>query len=155
MQAGSGGAPQFYGGTTCAIGTTHTKYFTYPTQRTVPGSIAGNTIRWTVAESDIGKPADGQGLFSVTGFTATQPGPANSAGNGCSELITGQGDTAIPNLIDATAPMTYVVGTRTGASASAAAAAAASERGVLCASTAGFASTSVRRSRHGLRLAFK
>src|SRR3954471_18641883 len=115
LQAGSDGAPQFYTGTTCAIGTTHAKYFTFPTQKPVPGPTPGSTIRWTVALSDIGKPADGQGLYGVTGFTATQTAPANAANNGCSDVVTGDGSENIPNLIDATPPMTYVLGVRSAA----------------------------------------
>src|SRR3954447_3293264 len=137
MQAGSDGSPQFYGGTTCAIGTTHTKYFTFPTQRTVPGTIAGNTITWTVALADIGKPADGQGLYGITGFTATQTAPSNGTNGGCSDVVPGSGSDNTPTLIHATPPMTYVLGARS--TAGAAAPAAAPSGSVLCAATAGFA----------------
>src|SRR4051794_34605156 len=74
MQAGSDGSPQFYGGSTCALGTTHTKFFPSPAITAVPGSISGGTIRWTVPLSAVGNPADGAGLYAITGFTATQNG---------------------------------------------------------------------------------
>jgi hypothetical protein len=112
MQAGSGGSPQFYDGTTCAVGTTHAKYFTYPTMRAVPGAVSGPTITWTVPLIDIGSPASGQGLFSITGFTATQGVPSSSSGTaGCNDDITGSGAPPVPNLIDAAPPFTFVVGT--------------------------------------------
>src|SRR3954467_13093685 len=83
LQAGSDGAPQFYTGTTCAIGTTHAKYFTFPTQKPAKGSISGATITWTVPLSDVGNPANGQGLYGITGFTATQITPAHAKNGRC------------------------------------------------------------------------
>jgi hypothetical protein len=113
MQAGADGAPQFYTGTTCAIGTTHAKYFTYPTTTAIPGSISGDTIRWTVPVSAVGSPATGQSLYSVTGFTATQLTPSNASSNqGCSDVITGSGAENIPNLIDAAPSFTYTLRSR-------------------------------------------
>ena len=112
MQAGGNGAPQFYTGTTCAIGTTHAKYFTYPATTQIPGSVNGGTIRWTVPLSLIGSPANGQSLYTVTGFTATQLVPSastSSTGGPCPDQITGSGDTNIPNLIDASPPFTYTL----------------------------------------------
>ena len=111
MQAGSGG-PQFYTGTTCVIGTTHAKYFTYPATTTIPGSVQGGTIRWTVPLSAIGSPAAGQSLYTVTGLTATQLVPSASTASGggpCPDQITGSGDENIPNLIDASPPFTYTL----------------------------------------------
>jgi hypothetical protein len=116
MQAGgAGGAPQFYSGTTCVIGTTHAKYFTYPTTTQIPGSISGATIRWTVPLSAIGSPAAGQSLYTVTGFTATQLVPSastSSSGGPCPDQISGSGADNVPNLIDASPPFTYTVGSR-------------------------------------------
>jgi hypothetical protein len=158
MQPGSGGAPQFYSGSTCAIGTTHTKFFTYPTTTTVPGSVSNGTIRWTVPLDAVGSPATGDGLYGITGFTATQSAPSNSDGaNGCSNLVTGSGSQNIPNIIDATPPFTYVVGSSAskvtpGETALSAAAGGAS--GSACATTAGFVSAAVRPTRRGLRFSF-
>jgi hypothetical protein len=116
MQAGgSGGAPQFYSGTTCVIGTTHAKYFTYPTTTPIPGSISGASIRWTVPLSAVGSPAAGQGLYTITGLTATQLVPSASSASGggpCPDQISGSGDENIPNLIDASPPFGYTVGSR-------------------------------------------
>jgi hypothetical protein len=157
MQAGGDGAPQFYGGTTCAIGTTHTKYFTFPTQHAVPGSISGGTIRWTVPLSDVGKPAKGQGLYGITGFTATQVTPSNAANNGCSDTLTGSGADNIPNLIDATPPFSYAVGGRpanTGDLLTGVGVAPGASRS-LCTARTGFTSARVDRRGHGLRISFR
>ena len=48
-----------------------TKFFTYPTTTTVPGSISGGTIRWTVPLAAVGSPTTGDGLYGITGFTAS------------------------------------------------------------------------------------
>jgi hypothetical protein len=109
MESASGGAPEFYTGTTGAIDTTHVKYFTYPKTTDIPGKITGNRISWTVPLTDVGSPAKGDGLFSVTGFTATQatPSPATAATlpNG-----TSLGDDNVPNTIDLTPPFGFNVG---------------------------------------------
>jgi hypothetical protein len=153
LQAGQDGSPQFYGGTTCAIGTTHSKYFTYPTMNSVPGSIMGDTITWTVPLTQIGTPGLGDSLFSVTGMTMTQPFPSNSSGNsGCPELVTGEGDENIPNLIDASPPFTYTLGVKEATKTTTAPSGVVP--GTSCAADSGFASTSVRRSGRGLRIAF-
>jgi hypothetical protein len=108
VESAGGGAPDFYTGTTGAIDTTHVKYFTYPKSTAIPGKISGNTISWTVPLADVGKPAAGDGLFSVTGFTATQPTPSSSSitmpPNGGTV-----GDENIPNLLDAAPPFSFKV----------------------------------------------
>jgi hypothetical protein len=108
MESDGGGAPEFYTGTTGAIQTTHAKYFTYPKTTSIPGTITGSTITWTVPLSAIGNPAAGQGLFSVTGFTATQltesMPTATTLPNGGTF-----GDENIANTIDLTPPFSFTV----------------------------------------------
>jgi len=110
MESAGGGAPEFYTGTTGAIQTTHAKYFTYPKTTAVPGTITGNAISWTVPLSAIGSPSVGQGLFSVTGFTATQltesMPTATTLPNGGTF-----GDENIGNTIDLTPPFSFTVTT--------------------------------------------
>ncbi|MGH3496575.1 MAG: hypothetical protein ACRDP1_03820 [Nocardioidaceae bacterium] len=105
MESVRGGPPAFYTGSTGSINTTHPKYFTYPMTTTVPGSITGNSINWWVPLRDIGSPAAGDELYSVTGFTDTQ---AYSNLKGTPVGGQGQvGDENIPNLIDAAPPLTF------------------------------------------------
>ncbi|HEV2686547.1 MAG TPA: hypothetical protein VGW79_07905, partial [Actinomycetota bacterium] len=108
MESMQGGAPEFYTGTTLGINTTHVKYFAYPKTTDIPGKIAGNTITWTVPLSAVGHPANGDGLFSVTGFTATQLTPAFKS---LAILPNGGllGDPNIPNTIDSTPPFTFTM----------------------------------------------
>jgi hypothetical protein len=110
MESNGGGVPEFYTGTTGAIQTTHAKYFTYPKATTIPGTIQGNTITWTVPLSAIGSPSVGQGLFSVTGFTATQLTEsfptATTLPNGGTF-----GDENVANAIDLTPPFSFTVTT--------------------------------------------
>src|SRR5206468_10246717 len=110
MEASPGGSPEFYTGSTASIDTTHAKYFVYPKDKTIPGTIADDTIVWTVPLSDVGSPKKGQALYSVTGFTATRLGPAQTA------VTTPEGGELtspdIPNLMDGATPFTYVVGTK-------------------------------------------
>lgn len=109
MESAGGGAPTFYTGTTQAITDTHAKYFTYPATTAITGKIDGGTITWTVPLSDVGSPGGGQGLFAITGFTATQlaPSPTTTvivpANNG--EV----GDANIPNQISATPGFDYLL----------------------------------------------
>jgi hypothetical protein len=110
MQSVAGGAPTFYTGSTESITTTHAKYFTYPATTSVNGAIQGNTITWTVPLSLIGKPKKGQGLFSITGFTSTQASPAATSTTKIPDQGGEVGDPNIPNLISATSPFTYIVG---------------------------------------------
>jgi hypothetical protein len=109
MESAGGGAPSFYTGTTGAIATTHAKYFTYPKTTEIPGEIRGNEIVWTVPLADIGQPSTGDGLFSITGFTATQlmpsPTDASTLPNGSTS-----GDLDIPNTLDETPAFGFTVG---------------------------------------------
>lgn len=109
MESAGGGAPEFYTGSTLGINTTHVKYFAYPKTTNIPGRIEGNTITWTVPMADIGRPGKGDGLFSITGFTATQLTPSFAS---VATLPNGGtlGDENIPNAIDATPPFSFFVG---------------------------------------------
>jgi hypothetical protein len=108
MESVSGQAPSYYVGSTDSLDTTHTKYFIYSKQKTVPGKILGSRIEWTVPLSDIGSPSRGQGLYSVTGFTATQTGPTVVLG---SSPENGELSNYVPpNLIDATPPLDFRIG---------------------------------------------
>jgi hypothetical protein len=109
MQSVQGQAPSFYTGTTQAITTTHTKYFTYPATTSIKGTIQGATITWTVPLSAIGNPGKGDGLFSITGFTSTQAAPAATQTFTIPDQGGELGDPNIPNLIGATGPFTYIV----------------------------------------------
>ncbi|HET6816769.1 MAG TPA: hypothetical protein VFH66_06035 [Mycobacteriales bacterium] len=109
MQSVSGGAPTFYTGTTQAITTTHTKYFTYPATTAIKGTIQGATISWTVPLSLIGNPHKGDGLFSITGFTSTQAAPASPQTFTVPDQGGELGDANIPNLIGATSAYTFIV----------------------------------------------
>src|SRR4051794_11228255 len=111
MESSNGGTPKYFTGSTDSLNTTHAKYFIYTPQKTIPGSIHGDTITWTVPLSDVGSPAKGAGLYSVTGFTSTQllpSGPTIKVPNG--GVIT---DFTPPNLIDAAQPTQYTIGTLT------------------------------------------
>ena len=153
MQAGQDGSPQFYSGTTCAIGTTHTKYFAYPTTTTVPGSVNGATITWTVPLANVGKPAVGQSMNSITGFTAVQPGASSASGSsGCSDPLSGSGDPQIPQLIDASPPFTYTIGGRSAQRPGAVTPSAGT--GTACSATRGIRSAKVTPQGRGLRIAF-
>jgi hypothetical protein len=108
MESAGGGAPEFYTGTTLGINTTHVKYFAFPKTTNIPGKIEGNTITWTVPLSDIGNPK-GEGLFSITGFTASQLTPSFAS---VAILPNGGtlGDENIPNTLDSTPPFSFTVG---------------------------------------------
>jgi hypothetical protein len=110
MESVGGGAPSFYTGSTQALTDTHAKYFEYPQTTPVKGSISGGTITWTVPLSDVGSPAAGQGLYSITGFTDTQlqPSPSTTV---ILPLNNGEvGDVNIPNPISATPAFDYTIG---------------------------------------------
>ena len=115
MESVGGQAPSFFTGTTQAISTTRQKYITYPAENTadVKGSISKGTITWTVPLKDVGSPAAGQGLYSITGFTVTQqqPSPTSEA-----TLPTGgqAGDVNIPETIASTPAFDYLVGAPSG-----------------------------------------
>lgn len=109
MESAGGGQPEFYTGTTGAIDTTHVKYFTYPKTTAIPGQIVGNRIFWKVPLADIGSPSRGQGLFSITGFTATQATPSFAS---VTDLPNGStlGDENIPSVLDLSPPFGFKVG---------------------------------------------
>jgi hypothetical protein len=108
MQAGPNGTPAFYGGATTSVDSDRTKYFSYATGTSVPGTIKGNTITWTVPTSLVGNPRAGDRLNSVTGFTDTQLLPSQAtithapSGGGI-----GNETSPIANLIDATPSFSY------------------------------------------------
>jgi len=108
MESAGGGDPEFYTGTTEGLNTTHVKYFTYPKTTSIPGTIKGNTISWTVPLADIGKPQSGDGLFSITAFTATQLTPSFAS---MGRLPNGgtTGGMNIPNTIDAAPPFSFTI----------------------------------------------
>ena len=109
MQSNGGAAPSFYTGSTQAITTTHTKYFTYPATTAIDGKIQGATISWTVPLSKIGNPKKGQGLFSITAFSSTQETPGAPQTMTVPDQGGELGDFNIPNLISASSPFTYYV----------------------------------------------
>jgi hypothetical protein len=109
MQSNGGQAPAFYTGSTTAIMTTHTKYFTYPQTTKINGVIQGATIIWTLPLSAVGSPKAGQGMYSVTGLTSTQVSPDSSTVVTVPNQGGNLGDLNIPNLISATNPFTYIV----------------------------------------------
>jgi hypothetical protein len=108
MESSQGGAPEFYTGTTQTINTFEVKYFTFNKTNDIPGKISGNTISWTVPTALIGHPLKGDGLYSVTGFTASQPTPS-LASHG--KLPNGGeiGEVNIPNVFDSTPPFSFTV----------------------------------------------
>jgi hypothetical protein len=108
MESGNGGAPTFFTGSTDSLNTTHAKYFIYTPKKTIPGSISGNTITWTVPLSSVGSPPNKASLYSVTGFTSTQLLPSEPT----VPLINGGVLTTYtpPNLIDAAPPTEYTIG---------------------------------------------
>jgi hypothetical protein len=109
MESAGGGAPTFYTGTTQGIITTHTKYFVYPATTAVAGSIKGGTITWTVPLKDVGSPAGGQGLYSITGLTATQLTPSPTSTLILPPTNGEVGDFNIPNQISATPAFDYLL----------------------------------------------
>ena len=72
------GAVGVYDGNTCSIGTTHPKYLVYPGQNTISYRLdnGSGTIDLYVPRADVGNPPVGATLYSVTGHTVSQPGPA-------------------------------------------------------------------------------
>jgi hypothetical protein len=110
MQSVAGGDPTFYTGTTQSITTTHAKYFTYPATTAVKGQVQGATITWTLPLKLVGSPKNGQGLYSVTGFTSTQASAAATGTVTIPDQGGELGDANVPNLIGATSPFTYIVG---------------------------------------------
>ena len=99
---GGSGKPTFFAGDTAAVpppnSAEHTKYMAYPQTHAIRGSYnAGTgTITLHIPLSDVGNPAYGSPLYSVTAFTATSTSPQSS--------------TTLFNLIDAGPPFDLVVG---------------------------------------------
>ena len=114
LQVGQDGLPEYYVGKTASIDTSKTKYFAYPTGTSVPGKIRGDAIIWTVPTSAIGNPKKGDGLYSVTGFSAMSLLPDRPIGitepTGTGQF--GDEDTLGANLIDASPSFSYVLGAK-------------------------------------------
>ncbi len=108
MQSTAGGTPTFYTGTSTCIATTRCKFFSYPATTAVPGSITKDTITWTVPLADVGNPAPGAGLYSVTGSSTVQPQPSTAS----TQTLPTSGDianTQLPLLLDAAPSFSYTV----------------------------------------------
>ena len=113
MESTNGGAPAFYTGTTTSLDTTHTKFFIYGHNTSIPGSIKGATITWTVPLSAVDNPRPGNGLYSITGFTSVQTGPTIVG-----PLLPINGTLSPyspPNLVDATPAFGYRIARRASA----------------------------------------
>ena len=105
MDDNEGGTPTFFDGETAGIPPSnpgeHTKYLAYPQTNTLSasnGSYDAKTgvITLQIPRTDVGNPANGSVLYSVTAFSATSTTP--------------QSATTLFNLIDATSPFDLVVG---------------------------------------------
>ena len=111
MESDAGAAPTFYTGSTQHIDNPPYDYsLVYQPEQSIPGSIHGASITWTVPLGSIGSPATGDGLFSVTGFTDTQqyPNPPST------QTVPNQGQEVgnenQPNQISSTPAFEFVVG---------------------------------------------
>ncbi|HEY1590480.1 MAG TPA: hypothetical protein VGF81_01710 [Solirubrobacteraceae bacterium] len=100
-----GGSPTFFDGETAGIPPSnpaeHTKYIAYPQTNKLSSSQASydaktGVITLHVPRSDVGNPANGSTLYSVTAFSATS--------------LTPQSATTLFNLTDATTPFDLVLG---------------------------------------------
>lgn len=78
-----------YDGNTCSIDSTKPKYLVYPGQNQIQYAIneSTGTIDLYVPMADVGNPATGSPLYSVTAHTVAQPGPAGPSS--CTRLATG------------------------------------------------------------------
>ena len=104
---GGGGSPSFFAGDTSAVPppgnpAEHTKYMTFPQTHKLSSKQASvnaktGVITLHIPLADVGKPAKGTRLYSVTAFTATAPAP--------------QSANTLFNQIDATSPFDLVIGT--------------------------------------------
>jgi hypothetical protein len=111
MESNGGSAPTFYTGTTQHIDNPpYALEFVYQPQTTIPGSIQGSSITWTVPLSAIGNPKKGDGLFSVTGFTDTQQSPAPAATTTVPNQGMEVGNTNLPNQISSTPAFDFRLG---------------------------------------------
>jgi hypothetical protein len=104
--AGGSGTPSFFVGDTGAVPppgnpADHTKYITFPQSKTLSSKQASydhktGVITLKIPLSDVGKPAKGTRLYSVTAFTATS--------------LTPQSGNTLFNQVDATPPFELVIG---------------------------------------------
>ena len=106
MDNNGGSSPSFFVGDTSAIpppgnAADHTKYMTFPQTKLLTKKQASynkktGVITLRIPLADVGKPANGTRLYSITAFTATSSSP--------------QSATTLFNQIDATPPFELVVG---------------------------------------------
>lgn len=107
---GGGGSPSFFAGDTSAVPppgnpADHTKYMTFPqthklTSKQASYNAKTGVITLHIPLADVGNPAKGTRLYSVTAFTATAAAP--------------QSPSTLFNQIDATSPFDLVIGSRPG-----------------------------------------
>lgn len=107
------GAVTAYDGNTCSLDSTKPKYLVYPGQNRIQYGIneSTGTIDLYVPLADVGNPASGASLYSVTGHTVGQPGPAGPSS--CSRLSTGNNFDAsgqIFNVYDKSPAYTSLLG---------------------------------------------
>ena len=108
MESDAGGTPTFYTGTTQHIDNPpYALELVYQPQKSIPGTIQGSQITWTVALSDIGNPKKGNGLFSITGFTDTQGSPAPPVNTTVPNQGMEVGNANLPNQISSTPAFDY------------------------------------------------
>lgn len=106
------GVPVFHTGVIGAFSTSpdNPKYYTFRTQPTeslaVEGSIDGNTITVRVPRGVVGSPADGDRLFTVTGYTLSQRGPFTADVEAASDRDLAN----LPIQVDAAGAFAYTVG---------------------------------------------
>jgi hypothetical protein len=111
MESAAGGTPTFYTGTTQHIDNPpYALEFVYQPQTTIPGTIQGSSITWTVPLSAIGNPKKGDGLFSITGFTDTQQSPSPVATTTVPNQGMEVGNANLPNQISSTPAFDYRLG---------------------------------------------
>lgn len=108
--AGTGGSgkPSFFAGDTSAVpppgnAADHTKYMTFPqttklTHKQASYNRKTGVITLRIPLADVGKPAKGTRLYSITAFTATSTSPQSAS--------------TLFNQIDATPPFELVIGHR-------------------------------------------
>jgi hypothetical protein len=82
VNTATGAVTGAYDGNTCSISTTHGKYLVYPGQNTITHAEnqTTGTIDLEVPLTDVGSPASGDSLYSVTAHTIGQVAPAAGTG---------------------------------------------------------------------------
>src|SRR5205823_12724319 len=72
------GAVAAFDGNTCSVASNHPKYLVYPGQNAITSQVhkRTGTIDLYVPLADVGHPAVGSRLYSVTAHTVSQAGPA-------------------------------------------------------------------------------